>query len=180
MAERRLIDYMNHSLSQGHSLVSVRRELTKAGWKAEEIDDAVKTIGTRRQKPVEKVEKKGITSAPAGIIIISAIGILGSISVVLGGILSISLGSLEGVFTTAVGLLGIIAFYLLLKMERTGWILVSIFLALEVISTIFAILTVLSLRSAQGSMILGAGFLLLWAAIFAYLLEKRKLFGIGK
>jgi uncharacterized membrane protein HdeD (DUF308 family) len=73
---------------------------------------------------------------------------------------------LLGILATAVGIVDMIAFYLLLKMKRSGWIIVT---AMGIISIA---LNLISFTAA------GIISIALWVVILVYLFTKRRLFSI--
>jgi hypothetical protein len=97
-----------------------------------------------------------------------SVGGLSGASSLLGG-----LGSLLTIISLiplVTGAIGLVAFYLLLKMKRIGWIIVTV---LGIISIVLSVIQAVLVGFDIFSIALGVG---LWAIILGYLWTKRKLF----
>ncbi|MEE9323015.1 MAG: hypothetical protein V3U72_00570 [Candidatus Aenigmarchaeota archaeon] len=139
-------------------------------------------------------------SRPTGITIICVLGFLVSILGLVSGILLLGLGGLIGgmgltiggetasiglegfgslfmvlgFIPLIVGVVGLVAFYLLLKMKKIGLIIVT---TLGVITIAQSILPSLMSFSIEGLLNLNTILIIvLWAVIIGYLLTKKKLF----
>ena len=58
MVEKRLVDYISKTLSQGYSIERVRNALLKKGWKPEDVDSALSMVASNpsvKSIPVKKV-----------------------------------------------------------------------------------------------------------------------------
>lgn len=148
--------------------------------------------------------KKPLTrpSRPTGVTIICILGFLFSILALLTGIVSIgfagfiesigpplmleseiismifgeigSLFNILGLITIIMGVVGLVTFYLLLKMKRTGWIIVTF---LGVIQIAVSLIPSMISFSIEGLLNLNTILpIAIWVVIIAYLFTKRNLF----
>jgi hypothetical protein len=202
MADQNMVAYIRDSLSQGHSLDSIRQALLSQGWDEVQINEAFAeaqaapgTQAIQAQTPQQTTTGK----RPTEVTVICILGFLISVFFILTGIVTLFLGSLSASLGTGtltleegassdvsdlsglgslliifsgvpllVGIIGFGAFYLLLKTNKIGWILVLI---LGIISMALGIL-----QAAMGVFQFNIISLVFWGLIVAYLFLKRNLF----
>ena len=138
-------------------------------------------------------EEMKATERPTGITIISVLGILGSLLALILGIFSMGAGSIMndiqifggagnstfpmplvggfgslfailGIIWIIIGIAGLAAFYLLLKMKKPGFIMIIALGAISIAMSIISFTTSNIINIA------------IWAIIIAYLMTKRKIF----
>ena len=126
------------------------------------------------QPVVQSVATSGSLSRPRGMTIAAIVGIILSILAIFNGILValsgielILIGAVTTIFVTvfiAIGIIALIGFILILKMNKTGWKL----------ATVFGFVLLLM----QIVLFLGGGILInvIWAAIIGYIWKKKDLF----
>ena len=152
-----------------------------------------------KQKAPSK--KPSVSLRPTGVTIICILGFLLSILALLTGIVSIGLAeilggaefqmifgsmvasaiseeidlfTIIGVISIIMGIVGLVAFYLLLKMKRTGWIIVTV---LGVIQIAVSLIPSLMSFSIEGLLNLNTILpIAIWVIIIGYLFAKRNLF----
>ncbi len=156
---------------------------------------AAKTQKPAQEKAIEpnktakaetKKEAKIAGTRPAGVTIICALGFVLSILLIIAGVFSIAFASYAGEFfgpemanaspaifmaigavSVIIGLIGIFAFYLLMKMKKAGWLIVTIVGIIAIISGIISI---------TGGNYTSIVSIILWIIIIGYLWTKRTLF----
>lgn len=188
MADERLVNYIRDNLSRGYSPDSLRQTLVNQGWNINQVDEAINIAQAPSPQPQTPSAPQAKPSRPTGVTIICVLGFLGAILVLFSGILLAGLGGLMGGLTSGdetvsmdlgglgsllglfgyvfiiIGIVDFVGFYLLLKMKRIGWIIITvmgiIFIAMNVIN--FSVNNILGI--------------VLWVIIIGYLFMKRKLF----
>lgn len=192
MADKRLVDYFRRGLSQGYSIESLRKSLIRQGWPEIEVDKALKSI--QNQQAAAPVEEGG--GRPVGVIIVFALGILGSISGILFGALfvlstmsetsiipieffgALPQSILNQIFTIGtvnlvIGIIGLLAYILFFQMKKIGWILVILIL---IFSIVYGAIN-LAIGGFEISMLYGYIVNLIYMLIIlAYIFLKRGLF----
>jgi len=192
-----MVAYIRNSLGQGHSPDSLRQALLSQGWEESQIDEAFAeaqgTAATGTPKQATPGKRPTIVTvicilgflmsvlfvltgiltlfvsslfAPFGTgTLTSGEGVSSDVSDLSG------FGSLLILFSAVpliVGIIGFGTFYLLLKMNKIGWILVLI---LGIISIALGLLQI-----AMGVFQFNIISLAFWGLIVAYMLLKRNLF----
>ncbi len=117
---------------------------------------------------------------PTGVTVICVLGFILSILLLLGGIAALGVGAVAGgtlgstvgalfgvlgVIVLIIGVVGLVAFWLLLKMKKIGWILVTV---IGILSIITNLISVINAGAVVG--------IVLWLIIILYLYKKRALF----
>lgn len=150
--------------------------------------EAKKETKIEPKKEVQTIEKK-TAKHDTGVIVIAALGILLSLLLIITGVFLIAISNsvgaplcegselctsmppellmLTGAASLILGIIALAAFYLLLKMKKLGWMIVTIVGALSIISGIISL--------AQGS-IAAIVTVVLWLIIVCYLWTKKSLF----
>lgn len=118
-----------------------------------------------------------------GIVSIGLAGILGGLDIPLtvdGETASITFGevvslfTILGLITLIMGVVGLVGFYLSLKMKKTGWIIVTV---LGVIQIAVILIPTMLTFSIEGLLNLNTILpIAIWVVIIAYLFTKRNLF----
>lgn len=136
------------------------------------------------EKPAEAPKAMPAPSGgrPKAVLVISILGFLLSLMALLGGVSVMFLGGmvaatygpvglalggsamLMGIIPLIIGVVGLIAFYMLLKMKRLGWILVTVIGILDIV------------MAALSFDMVSMGIAVVWAVIIIYLFTKRSLF----
>lgn len=153
-----------------------------------------------KQKAPSK--KPSVSLRPTGVMVICILGFLLSVLALLTGIVSIGLagilGGLDipltvdgetasitfgevvslftilGLITLIMGVVGLVGFYLSLKMKKTGWIIVTV---LGVIQIAVILIPTMLTFSIEGLLNLNTILpIAIWVVIIAYLFTKRNLF----
>ena len=175
MPDERIVAYLREGLRKGYSVDSLRQTLLSQGWENAEVDEAISSIRGYTVSSPPGVQFP--SRRPTGVTIICILGYVGSVLALVAGILSIffsaivvtafplpgldSLFAILGALSLLLGIVGLVAFSLLLKMKKIGWIIVTIE---GIISIIIGALTFNVLGIA------------LWIIILVYLWRKKDLF----
>lgn len=185
--DEKLREYIKSCLEKGYSLESIKQTLLNVGWSEQEVENAINSVKSLPPPPPAPTSKPSESvTRPSGITIICIIGFLFSFFILFLGILSVSfiemfsgmqipvlqiIGQETGFLLTILGVLFIIisltgfaAFYLLLKMKKIGWIMVSI------IGVIFIVQSLISFT------LINILIIAIWVLILYYLYRKRELF----
>ena len=195
MVDENLANYIRDCLRSGYSIDSIKQTLIGQGWGYNQIEEAINYVqGYAQPAPAPN---RMPAARPTGVTVICILGFLSSVLMLVTGILAlglagimggmgISVGGLSGASSLLGGLgslltiisliplvtgaIGLVAFYLLLKMKRIGWIIVTV---LGIISIVLSVIQAVLVGFDIFSIALGVG---LWAIILGYLWTKRKLF----
>jgi hypothetical protein len=161
-----------------NSIMPKKMKIRKKIKKVKRIEIKKDVITEKTIPPLQK--------RPVGITIVCALGLVLSVLLIIVGIFAFALADYAGALVAeemavaatmlfrilgavsfALGVVGFVAFYLLFKMKRTGWIIVTVVGFLAIISGIL---------SLAGGNLISVVSVIIWILIVGYLWTQRKVF----